>query len=231
MKINPDTIPFFEELERNNNREWFEANKHRWDAIRCDFERFTEALIERMAVLDPTIGHPQAKRCMYRIYRDLRFSPDKRPYKCHVSFFLATGGVKRGGVPGYYMQVGQEDYGLHGSIALGGGIFMPEPDALAAIRQEIFYNTDEFKAIMAEPSYKKYYGTEFFTVHKLSRVPKGFPADWPDGDLLKYKDYCTMSQLPAEYADRDDLLDRVVEIFQASVPLNKFIQKAMYELI
>lgn len=229
--LNPDTLPFFAELERNNNREWFMANKHRWEAIKTDFERFTEVVIERMSALDPSIGHPQAKHCMYRIYRDLRFSPDKRPYKCHISFFLATGGVKRNSMPGYYMQIGQEDYGLHGNITLGGGIFMTSPEALAAIRQEIFYNIDEFKAIMAEPSYQKYFGSEFFTVQKLSRVPKGFPADWPDGDLLKYKDYCTMGQIAAEHAAAPDLLERVVDVFAASVPLNKFIQKAMYEMI
>ena len=84
---------------------------------------------------------------------------------------------------------------------------------------------------MAEPSYKKYFGSEFFTVQKLSRVPKGFPADWPDGDLLKYKDYCTMGQIAAEHVGNDDLLERVVDVFAASVPLNKFIQKAMYEMI
>lgn len=231
MRINPDTLPFFNELEKNNNREWFVANKSRWDAIRKDFEAFTAAVIEAMVSLDPSIGHPQAKQCMYRIYRDLRFSPDKRPYKCHISFFLATGGRKQGGLPGYYLQIGQEDYGLHGNCALGGGIFMPSPEALAAIRQEIFYNIDEFKQIMAEPAYQRFYGNDFFSMHKLSRVPKGFPADWPDGDLLKYKDYCTMSEIPQQYLDTDELLDQVVERFRASVPLNKFIQQAMYELI
>lgn len=231
MKINHDTIPFFNELEMNNNREWFNANKQRWESIRKDFEKFTAAVIDAMAPLDPSIGHPEAKRCMYRINRDLRFSPDKRPYKCHISFFLATGGRKQNGMPGYYLQIGQEDYGLHGNCALGGGVFMPSPEALAAIRQEIFYNTDEFKQIMAAPEYQQYFGNTFLTTHKLTRVPKDYPADWPDGDLLKYKDYCTMSEMPQQYLDSDELLDKVVEIFRASVPLNKFIQRAMYELI
>ena len=135
------------------------------------------------------------------------------------------------GVPGYYLQLGQEDYGLHGNCSLGGGIFMPSPEALYAIRQEIFYNIDEFKAIMSEKNYKRYFGNEFFTTKKLTRVPKGFPADWPDADLLKYKDYTTSYEMPNRYIDSDELFDRVVDVFKASVPLNKFIQRAMYELI
>lgn len=106
---------------------------------------------------------------------------------------------------------------------------MPSPEALYAIRQEIFYNIDEFKSIMAEKNYKRFFGSEFFTVKKLSRVPKGFPADWPDSELLKYKDYCTSYAMPSKYITSDELLDRVLEVFRASVPLNKFIQRAMYE--
>ena len=231
MKLNPDTLPFFDELSQNNNREWFNANKERWLAIRADFEVFTQALIGEMVKVDPSLGNLQARQCMYRIYRDVRFSSDKRPYKTHIACFLPTGGRKNTGLPGYYLQLGQEDYGLHGNCSLGGGIFMPQPEALAAIRQEIFYNIDEFKGIMAERQYKKFFGSDFFTSKKLTRVPKGFPQDWPDADLLKYKDYTTSYTMPQKYVTSDELLERVLEVFKASVPLNRFIQRAMYELI
>jgi uncharacterized protein (TIGR02453 family) len=231
MRLNPDTLPFFDELLVNNNREWFNANKDRWLAIKADFETFTEALIAEMVKLDPSLANTTAKSATYRIYRDTRFSSDKRPYKTHIACFLPTGGIKRMGVPGYYLQLGQEDYGLHGNCSLGGGIFMPSPEALFAIRQEIFYNIDEFKAIMSEKKYHKFFGDTFFTVKKLSKTPKGFPSDWPDADLLRYKDYTTMYEMPDKYIMTDELLDRVVEVFRASVPLNRFIQRAMYELI
>ncbi|MBR1793514.1 MAG: DUF2461 domain-containing protein [Bacteroidales bacterium] len=231
MRLHPETLPFFAELERNNNREWFNANKSRWEAIRKDFEAFTAEIIENMIPLDSSLEGLTAKQCIYRIYRDLRFSPDKRPYKTHIAFFLPTGGNRKCAVPGYYMQLGQEDYGLHGTCNLGGGIFMPSPEALGAIRQEIFYNIDEFKGIMNEPSYKRFFGDTFFTSHKLSRVPKGYPADWPDGDLLKYKDYCTAYEMGPNEIDSENLVEHVIEVFRASVPMNKFIQKAMYELI
>lgn len=227
MRLNPDTLPFFDELMMNNNREWFNAHKERWLAIKADFETFTQALIDEMVKLDKSLGNLQVKNCVYRIYRDTRFSQDKRPYKTHIACFLPSGGRKNMGVPGYYLQLGQEDYGLHGNCSLGGGIFMPTPKDLYSIRQEIFYCTDEFKSIMAEPSYKKFFGSEFFTTKKLSRVPKGFPADWPDADLLKYKDYTTSYTMPDKYITSNEMLERVVEVFRASVPLNLFIQRAI----
>lgn len=225
--MSPDTLPFFLELERNNNREWFMANKNRWDAIREEFIELTARVIDTLSPLDPTIGHPDPKRCIYRIYRDLRFSPDKRPYKTHISFFLSSGGVKRSGAPGYYLQIGQSDYGLEEGCSLGGGIFMPDPATLAAIRQEIYYNYDEFRTIVDHPQYKKYFGQQFFTVGKLSRAPKGYPNDWEGVEWLKYKDYCTMYAIKKADVTSPQLFDQIMEVFRASIPLNRFIQRAM----
>lgn len=201
-------------------------NKNRWDAIREEFIDFTALIIDRLSPLDPTIGRPDPKRCLYRINRDLRFTQDKRPYKTHIAFFLSSNGIKRSGEPGYYLQIGQEDFGLHGNCALGGGIFMPDKDKLAAIRQEIFYNTDQFLAIYNDETYRRYFGTEFLTMRKLTRTPKGYPNDWAHADLLKYTDYCTMHEVPNELITTDRLVDYVLDVFKASVPLNKFILQA-----
>ena len=225
--MHPDTLPFFIELERNNNREWFQANKARWDAIREEFTALTAQVIDALSPLDPTIGHPDPKRCVYRIYRDLRFSPDKRPYKTHAAFFLSSGGIKRTGAPGYYLQVGQSDYGLDDGCSLGGGIFMPDAATLAAIRQEIYYNYDEFRSIVDNPTYKRFFGDTFFTVGRLSRAPKGYPNDWEGVEWLKYKDYCTSYTLSRKEVESPHLLEHVMEVFKASLPLNRFIQRAM----
>lgn len=230
MKIHPDTLAFFDELHVHNDREWFADNKSRWTAIQHDFLEFTQALINVMSPLDPGLGNLQAKQCVYRIYRDLRFSTDKRPYKTHIACFLPAGGNRTQCVPGYYLQLGQEDYGLHGNCSLGGGIFMPSPKQLAAIRQEIFYCPDEFKEILDNPEYSKYFGHEFFTSRKLSRPPKGFPADWPDIDLLKYRDYCTMYSMPDNIVLTDQLFDEVVRVWKASLPLNRFIERALTDI-
>ena len=230
MNIHPDTLSFFDDLMVNNNRDWFNDNKSRWTAIRDQFVELTQALIDVMTPLDPALGNLQAKQCVYRIYRDLRFTTDKRPYKTHIACFLPVGGDRTQCVPGYYLQLGQGDYGLEGGCSLGGGIFMPSPSQLAAIRQEIFYCPDEFLAIMNEPAYKKYFGNTFFTTKVLQRVPKGYPADWEHADLLKYKDYCTSYTMPDKMLDSPKLFGEVLKVWRASVPLNRFIQRALEDV-
>ena len=229
--IHPDTLPFLWELAMNNNRDWFNAHKPHWLEIKEAFEAFTQGLIDKMVEYDHSLEGLTAKQCVYRIYRDTRFSADKTPYKTHVSCVLSSWGPKNSGVPGYYFQIGAEEaYGLKGTCNLGGGIFMPTPEALNAIRQEIFYCPDEFLAIMNEPSYKKYFGNTFFTTKVLSRVPKGYPADWEHADLLKYKDYCTSHTMPNKMLDSPKLFDEVLKVWRASVPLNRFIQRALEDL-
>ena len=104
MKIHPDTLAFFDELHANNNRDWFAENKPRWTEIQRVFLDFTQQLINIMTPLDPGLGNLQPKQCVYRIYRDLRFSPDKRPYKTHIACFLPAGGNRTQCVPGYYQR-------------------------------------------------------------------------------------------------------------------------------
>ena len=223
--MTPDVFKFFEELSVNNNREWFMDNKWRYDAIKEEFTGFTAQIIDELSLLDTSIGHPDPRRCLYRIYRDLRFTQDKRPYKTHIAFFLSSNGIKRSGEPGYYLQIGQEDYGLSGNCSLGGGIFMPDKERLAAIRQEIFYNTDEFLSIINERDYKRYFGNTFFTTKVLSRAPKGYPNDWEHADLLKYCDYCTMHEVSRDIVTGTGFKEYVMKVFKASVRLNAFIQK------
>ncbi len=230
-QLHPDTLPFLRELMMNNNRPWFNDHKPHWLEIKEAFEAFTQYLIDQMTPLDPSLEGLTAKGCVYRIYRDTRFSSDKTPYKTHISCFLSSWGQKNSGVPGYYFQIGADEaYGLTGTCNLGGGIFMPMPEAQNAIRQEIFYCPDEFIAIMNEPSYKKYFGNTFFTTKVLQRVPKGYPADWEHADLLKYKDYCTAYTMPERMVTSPKLADEVLRVWKASVPLNLFLQRAMEEI-
>lgn len=227
MNIHPDTIQFFNELYENNHRDWFADNKHRWTAIQQSFLDFTQALIDVMAPLDPGLRNLEASRCVYRIHRDLRFTPDKRPYKTHIACFLYAGGCRTKCAPGYYLQLGRGEYGLNGGCSLGGGFFMPSAKELAAIRQEIFYCTHEFKAIMAAPEYRRYFGDQFYTRKKLTRPPKGYDPAWPDIDLLKYTDYCTMYQMPRDIIFTPQLFDEVVKVWKASLAMNLFLQRAI----
>ena len=100
--LHPDSLQFFNELNINNNTEWFLANKERWEAIRAKFVDFAAEVIKVMTQLDPSLGNLTPHNCLYRINRDLRFTPDKRPYKTHIAFFLPSGGNRRCAVPGCY---------------------------------------------------------------------------------------------------------------------------------
>lgn len=220
-----DSIQFLDELAQNNNRTWFEANRPRYDAILKDFMAFAQACIDEMAKRDAAIGQAEAKRCIYRIYRDLRFSQDKRPYKDHIAFFIPTGGIKRTGVPGYYLQI------MRGDCCLGGGIFAPEPRAVEAIRQEIFYNAEAFGEICGNKAFRHYYGTEFWDHQPLKAMPKGYPKDWQHADWLKHRNWVSMHRFDDALVlgATDKLMQYVVKAFDATVALNKFFQAALYE--
>ncbi|MBR1850103.1 MAG: DUF2461 domain-containing protein [Bacteroidales bacterium] len=229
--LHPQTIGFLQQLAANNNRPWFNDHKDQWLEIKAEFDTFVQYLIDQMQQVDPTLTGLTAKNSVYRIYRDTRFSADKTPYKTHIACFLSSWGPKNSGVPGYYVQIGCDNaYGLEGMCDLGGGIFMPSPQALAAIRQEIFYCPDEFLAIINDKTYRHYFGDTFFTSKKLQRVPQGYPADWPHADLLKYKDYCSNHTLDESLVGSPEMADAVLDVWRASLPLNKFLQRAMEEV-
>jgi len=224
--LHPDTLPFLNELMVHNDRDWFNENRPRWEEIRKSFLDYTQTCIDAMAKLDTSLTSAQANRCMYRIYRDVRFSNDKRPYKAHLSFFIPSGGVKRTGVPGYYVQFDPE-----GGSFMGGGIFMPEAPALNAIRQEIFYNPEEFRSIIENPSFCQWFPDGFWDPQPLKVAPKGYPKDWEHIEWLNHRHWCSMHEIPINLMNSKHLVEETLECFQATVPLNKFIQKAMYELL
>lgn len=222
--IQPFVYEYLNDLSQNNNREWFMANKDRYEAARADFLEFVEALIPEIYKIDPSIGMQKAQNCMYRIYRDLRFSPDKTPYKTHFAVYIATGGVKQHGRPGYYLHI------QNGESAFGGGIFMPSPELLDAIRKEIYYNIDTFKSIIGSKEYKKYFPSILWKIEMLKKAPKGFDPAFPDIDLLKYKHYVSEASIANDTATSEGFLRHVAELARITHPLNQFIQDVMFDL-
>ncbi len=222
--IQPFVYEYLNDLSQNNNREWFMANKNRYEAARADFLEFVEALIPEIYKIDPSIGMQKAQNCIYRIYRDLRFSPDKTPYKTHFAVYIATGGVKQHGRPGYYLHI------QNGESAFGGGIFMPSPELLDAIRKEIYYNIDTFKGIIGSKDYKKYFPSILWKIEMLKKAPKGFDPAFPDIDLLKYKHYVSEASIANDTATSEGFLRHVAELARVTHPLNQFIQDVMFDL-
>jgi uncharacterized protein (TIGR02453 family) len=211
-------ITFLRDLEKNNNREWFQANKRRYEESKADFENFIDALIPEIARFDPSITFVEAKECIFRIFRDVRFAKNKDPYKTNFGAWIAKGGRKSPG-PGYYFHVEPS------MIFVAGGIHMPEPELLKKIRQEIYYNIDEFKKILSEKEFaKNFSGIDDY--EKMKKAPKDFPADFKDIDLLKYKSYTVSHTIDVKSITSDTLPVTVVKVCKTLKPYNDFMRRA-----
>lgn len=212
------TLEFLSDLKHNNNRDWFNTNKKRYLEARSELDELVNQVIPEIRKFDPEIGTITAKDCVFRIYRDVRFSKDKSPYKTNMGGFIARGG-RKGGFAGYYIHIDPA-----GSF-IAGGNYMPPSDILKMIRQEIMYNIDEFKAIINKTSFRKTFGD--LDGEKLSRPPKDFPADFPEIELLKLKSFTVMHPASMETLLQKDPVKYIVKVFKELHPLNQFLNNAL----
>ncbi len=212
-------IEFLTQLNLNNNREWFQINKKLYDASKREVESFVDSIIPEIAKYDPGVKFVEAKDCLFRIFRDVRFGKDKSPYKTNLGAWITPAGRKSPG-PGYYIHI------QPGGSFLAGGVYMPEPDQLKKIRQEIYYNFGEFKTILAEKSFRKYFdGISEMDKQKLA--PRDFPKDFPDIDLLKHKHYTVDHPVADKVIVGDGFRDQTIKTFAAMQPLNRFLLRAL----
>ncbi len=216
-------LDFLADLAVNNNREWFMANKARYDAAHKTFMDFSAEYISRLAQeIDPELAGLQPKDCVWRIYRDVRFSYDKRPYKDWFGVFPAINGGKKSLRGGYYVHF------QPGNCMFAGGIWNPPADLLKALRKEIEANYEEVEGIMANPSWQKYFG-DFDTDWMLKKVPAGFDPEFVHADWLKRKMYTFSTPLTNQQVCAPDFMDLVVEIAKAAKPMNDFLNYTFEE--
>jgi len=212
-------LNFLGQLQENNNREWFLANKGLYEEAKADFEAFINSLIPAIARFDESVQFMTAKECIFRIFRDVRFAKDKSPYKTNFGAFMAKGGRKNHG-PGYYFHM-QPD-----GCFLSGGVWMPDPDTMKKIRQEIYYNIDEFKGILNDNKFKNFFsGIDDWDKQKLP--PREYPKDFPDIDLLKNRSFTVSHSIDTELIHSDGLFDYTVKVYKAMRPYNAFLTKAI----
>jgi len=217
--MNPIIVKFLEELGKNNNREWFHANKAKYEEAKAAFELFVNSLLPAIAKFDDSVKFLTAKDCIWRIYKDIRFSKDKTPYKTNMGAFMAKGGKKNHG-PGYYFHIEP------GNFFLSGGIWMPAPDITKKIRQEIYYNYDEFNGILNNKEFKKFFsGIDDWDRQKLP--PREFPKDFPGMELLKNRSFTVSHEYGEKILYSDALLDYTVKVYKAMLPYNKFLTRAI----
>ena len=217
-------LTFLRQLERNNNREWFMAHKEEYVAAQARWNAFSEELIERIGEFDPTVRGLTAKDRTYRIYRDVRFSKDKSPYKNHMGVYVCRGG-KKSGFSGYYFQIcaskGEQEFDGH---CMAAGDYMCLPSVLQVLREDIENETDDFRHHLDLAATA---GFHLYDTWKLKRVPRGFNPDSPCADLLKYKVYGLMTSVDDEFVLAPDLARRVADSFRTTHPFLNFVNRAI----
>ncbi|WP_018617386.1 DUF2461 domain-containing protein [Segetibacter koreensis] len=219
--LQQSTLAFIKKLTKNNNKLWFEENRHLFNDAKDDFEKLVSGIITSFGKVDSDIAPLQAKNCIFRQYRDIRFSKDKTPYKHHMGASFDRDG-KKSGFAGYYLHIEPGNKSM-----AGGGIWMPEIQQLKKIRQEIDYSWDEFRDIIQQKDFKNIYGELEQGEFKLSREPKGYEKDNPAIEYLKLKSLVATQTLTDEDLVSKDLLQKIVSAFSALMPLIKFINRSL----
>ncbi|MDE6196434.1 MAG: DUF2461 domain-containing protein [Muribaculaceae bacterium] len=211
---------FLEQLAANNNREWFAAHRAEYDSLRARWIAELQVLIDEMSRFDPSLAHVEAKSCLYRIYRDTRFSPDKTPYKTYFSALISPTG-RHCDRACYYFHQGVDESAIYS------GVWCPEPKMLKKLRKAIIDNVDEFREITETPDilrhFPGWYGPQ------LKTAPKGYDRNHPDIDLLRLTEYGKGCQLPREFFARKDWQKKAAELYSLLKPMNDFLNYSIDE--
>ncbi len=202
----------------NNNREWFQDNKKWYEESRDKFLFLTEVMINEIRKFDPEVPALSPKDCMFRIFRDVRFSNDKRPYKTNFGSFISKGG-RKSAFAGYYFHFEPNE------SFLGGGTYMPPAEPLKAVRDYLAEHGDEFLKIINDPEFKKTYPEMYDD--KLKTAPKGFPKDHEYIELLRYKSYIFSRRLSKAEVLGENYIEQMVDSFRVLHPVNEFLNIAI----
>lgn len=213
------TLDFLKKLKNNNNKDWFEKNKALYLEAKEEFENFVTELIPGIHQFDKQISRElKAKDCTFRIYKDVRFSKDKTPYKTNMGAVFNPGG-KKTAIAGYYLHLEP------GNSFFGGGVYMPEADKLQAIRQEIDYHPKEFLKILNAPSFKKYFkGLD--EEDKLKNPPKGFDKEHLLVEILKNKHFIVSHAISDKQLLDKKNIALILDGFKAMHPVMLFLRRA-----
>ncbi len=215
------TIQFLKNLKINNSKEWFEKNRKTYETAKEDFASLINTVIQEFGKKDKSIALLNAKDCMFRINRDVRFSKNKAPYKSNMGASFTKGG-KKSPLAGYYFHCEP------GQCFVGGGLWMPEADVVKKVRQEIDYCFEEFSSIIRS----KKFVTQYSDLDKdngisLIREPKGYEKDNPAIEYIKLKSWLATATLTdAELTDKN-LVKKIVTAFEALEPFIEFLNKGL----
>ncbi|MDF1571895.1 MAG: DUF2461 domain-containing protein [Bacteroidales bacterium] len=212
-----EILQYLSDLDQNNNSEWFHANKPRYDRARNTYLVVVQKVIDLLQFDDPRLSGLEAKDAMFRIFRDIRFSKDKTPYKTHFGAYMARGG-RKSREAGYYLHIGNDE------MFLAAGVHSPEKADLHAVRQEILYQPDTFGSLLETKRTQGYSTSER---DKLVKGPMGFPKDSPHIEYLKYKHYLLSHPLAEQELFAENAPAVIAGHFRELVPFTEFINTAL----
>lgn len=216
MKVS--VLNFLKDLAANNNRQWFEEHKGMYSDAREEVISFVEELLQEISVFDEDAGNINARKSLFRIYRDTRFSHHKEPYK--INFGANLGRNKAG----YYLHIQPEQ------SFLAGGIYMLENNQLKELRKEISANAEVFQKVVSEEHFRRYFGGLSEEEGKLKRVPAGFEKDDPMAEYLKLKHFIAIRPISDKELLEKNAPQKFAEIYRSLKPLNDFIDTSLTEL-
>ncbi|MBI2730794.1 MAG: DUF2461 domain-containing protein [Sphingobacteriales bacterium] len=214
------TLKFLKDLNKNNNKTWFEKNKNNYALAKEDVENTVTKILKGFDKIDKEVAELNAKNCLFRIYRDVRFSKDKTPYKNNMGAWMNRGGKKVNSA-GYYFHCEP------GKSFLAGGYYMPMPPELNKIRQEIDYNFDEWKKIISSKQFKKQFTAGVDGIEILSRPPKGYDENNPAIEFLKMKNFVVRHPLTDKELLSPALIKEVLKTYEAMKPFVDFLNRAV----
>lgn len=217
--ISKDSLQFLADIKKNNNREWFLANKKRYEAYKKEYYALAQQFLDVLVAGDPALASMQVKDVVFRINRDIRFSKDKSPYKTNMAFWFSPG-TKNWNQAGYYVHVEP------GSSFVAGGFHQPEASDLKKIRKEIAFFHEDLEAILADKNFKSAYG-DMDRENALKTVPKGYEKEHPAIELLKLKSFTATAKLDDKLLSDKDFIKKVSDKLLLLKPMGEFLNRAL----
>ncbi|MEZ4908023.1 MAG: DUF2461 domain-containing protein [Saprospiraceae bacterium] len=212
------SLDFLIDLKFNNNRNWFNENKDKYTQALQEFSLLVDSLIAELKKFDNTIFVNNSKDCLFRIYKDARFSKNEEPYKTNFGAFIAGEG-KKSNLAGYYIHLEPDN------SFIGGGIYMPKPDILSQLRSHILNYPQEYINIINDSKFKLNFGE--IVGEKLKSAPKGFSKDDPNIELVYNKSYAVIHNIENDFWLNDNLISTIIDIFKSQYEFNKFLNQGL----
>jgi uncharacterized protein (TIGR02453 family) len=219
--IQQKTLDFLAGLRENNDRVWFDANRKQYEAAKKDVEQAVGQLLLGCAAFDTSLQGLEAKSMMFRIFKDVRFSKDKSPYKTNLGAWM-NGGGKNSMNAGYYLHIEAGDRSF-----LAGGSYMPPANVLKSIREAIDYDHEGLLEVLKEKEFVKNFGE--LGGETLKTSPKGYEKDHPAIDLLKHKSFVVSHKVSDKELVRPDFAAKAALIYKSMYPLTVFLNRAIAE--